>query len=57
VSECYMPYTTIGKSRNEQIPVIKLSGKWLKSLGFAPGDNITLIVQQNMITIKKEGLR
>lgn len=38
----------------EEVPLIKLIGKWLKKLGFNIGDTMQLIKDKNIIILIKE---
>ena len=34
------------------IPELKLSGVWLEAVGFKAGETVTILVEQNQLTIK-----
>lgn len=45
---CYLP-----NYKNDNIPCIKLTGKWLEKLGFKVGDTINLIKDNDIIILMK----
>ena len=45
---CYLP-----NYKNDNIPCIKLTGKWLEEIGFNVGDTINLIEDNDIIILMK----
>jgi len=37
---------------NRPVPELRLSGKWFKELGFAPGDKVSITVREGLILIQ-----
>lgn len=38
----------------EAVPAIRISGHWLTEIGFNIGDNFTVIITNNSLTLRKE---
>ena len=41
-----------GAYSSKIIPELKLSGVWLEAVGFKAGQTVTILVEQNQLTIK-----
>jgi len=37
---------------NKQVPIIRLQGKWLRQLGFEPGDKITVVTRKGLLLVR-----
>lgn len=37
---------------NKQVPIIRLQGKWLRQLGFEPGDKITVATRKGILLVR-----
>ena len=47
-------YTVGALCQNGFVPIIRITGKWLKKIGIDKGDKLSLIESQNMIILIKE---
>ena len=56
VSSCYSELKSVSQfsRKSNNVPFIRLCGKWLRDIGFETGDKIQVTPSKNLIIIKLE---